>query len=811
MKHVSLFSLVMSFYLTVSFSQSLPSGCERFDEGWRFHLGGAQRAEEPGFDDSEWRWVDLPHDWSIEDLRDRQAGLPPLPTPFDPDAVSQVNGGFTRGGTGWYRKVFAVPDQAKGKIVTLQFDGVYMNADCWLNGHYLGSHPYGYTSFFFDISSRLNYGGENVVAVKVRNEGENSRWYSGSGIYRHVWLFYDDPVHLTPWGIQITTPVASEKTAEILVKTSLTNKSTEAAEVKLITRILNRDREPVALHETVKTLQPEETTDVVQQLKFSNPARWTLEDPALYTLVSEVYSGNIESDRAETPFGIRTFSYDTAEGFTLNGKPVKMKGACFHHDNGPLGAKSFDRAEERKVELLKASGFNAIRCSHNPPSPAFLDACDKLGMLVIDEAFDMWAEAKNPADYHLYFRDWWKKDISSMVLRDFNHPSVVMWSIGNEIPNRHTTAVVALAEEMRDYVRSLDASRPVTAAVNDLKPDKDPYFAVLDIAGYNYAAGGDHLKESLYVEDHRRVPERIMMGTESYPLEAFRSWMDVLDHPWVIGDFVWTGFDYIGEASIGWRGYWQEQSFFPWNLAYCGDIDICGWKRPQSFYRDALWMENQVSVFITPPVPSFPLNPNRQSWSKWHWHDAVADWNWEGYEGKPLEVTVYSSCEKVELYLNDKSLGVQPVNRDTRFMATWQVPYQSGVLKAVGYRGNRQVSTAELKTAQKPVQIRILPDRTVIRADGQDLCYVTIELTDAAGTRNPKTEDLVRFAIEGPGTIIGVGNANPVSLESYTLPQRKVWQGRCLVVVKAGKEAGRIVLKAAAEGLPEAVAEIEVK
>lgn len=811
MKHVSLFFLVMSFYLTVSFSQSLPSGCERFDEGWRFHLGGAQRAEEPGFDDSEWRWVDLPHDWSIEDLRDRQAGLPPLPTPFDPDAVSQVNGGFTRGGTGWYRKVFAVPDQAKGKIVTLQFDGVYMNADCWLNGHYLGSHPYGYTSFFFDISSRLNYGGENVVAVKVRNEGENSRWYSGSGIYRHVWLFYDDPVHLTPWGIQITTPVASEKTAEILVKTSLTNKSTEAAEVKLITRILNRDREPVALHETVKTLQPEETTDVVQQLKFSNPARWTLEDPALYTLVSEVYSGNIESDRAETPFGIRTFSYDTAEGFTLNGKPVKMKGACFHHDNGPLGAKSFDRAEERKVELLKASGFNAIRCSHNPPSPAFLDACDKLGMLVIDEAFDMWAEAKNPADYHLYFRDWWKKDISSMVLRDFNHPSVVMWSIGNEIPNRHTTAVVALAEEMRDYVRSLDASRPVTAAVNDLKPDKDPYFAVLDIAGYNYAAGGDHLKESLYVEDHRRVPERIMMGTESYPLEAFRSWMDVLDHPWVIGDFVWTGFDYIGEASIGWRGYWQEQSFFPWNLAYCGDIDICGWKRPQSFYRDALWMENQVSVFITPPVPSFPLNPNRQSWSKWHWHDAVADWNWEGYEGKPLEVTVYSSCEKVELYLNDKSLGVQPVNRDTRFMATWQVPYQSGVLKAVGYRGNRQVSTAELKTAQKPVQIRILPDRTVIRADGQDLCYVTIELTDAAGTRNPKTEDLVRFAIEGPGTIIGVGNANPVSLESYTLPQRKVWQGRCLVVVKAGKEAGRIVLKAAAEGLPEAVAEIEVK
>ncbi len=783
--------------LVSSIAQPFSGRTELFDDNWRFHLGGAQRAEQPEFNDSDWRIVDLPHDWSIEDL-------PGTESPFDRNAISQVNGGFTTGGTGWYRKSFVVPDHLKGKSFTIRFDGVYMNAECWLNGHYLGEHPYGYTSFYYDISGLIKFGANNILAVKVKNEGENSRWYSGSGIYRHVWLTIDEPVHVSTWGTSITTPVVTEKMATLLIRTSIMNQGDSATEVKLITRIKNRRGEESAHAELVKMLGPGEEQDFIQSVDLPDPQRWTLEDPALYTAFGEVYRNNVLSDLEETRFGVREVAFSVVTGFTLNGKSMKLKGACFHHDNGPLGAKSFDRAEERRVELLKASGFNAIRCSHNPPSPAFLDACDRLGMLVIDEAFDMWADRKNPNDYHLYFKDWWQKDIKSMVLRDMNHPSVILWSIGNEIPNRHTPEVVEVAQKLRKFVQYIDPSRPVTAAVNDLKPDKDPFFAVLDVAGYNYAAGGDHLKSSIYVEDHMRVPERIMVGLESYPLEAFQSWMDVLDNPWVIGDFVWTGFDYLGEASIGWRGYWQEQSFFPWNLAFCGDIDICGWKRPQSFYRDVLWKEDQLSVFVTPPVPSFETNPNRQSWSKWHWFDAIADWNWEGFENKPLEVTVYSSCEKVELLLNGKSLGVKNVNRETRFTATWQVPYQAGVLRAIGYRGKKIMNAVELKTAQKPVRLQLKPDRTVIRANGQDLCYITVELTDPDGIRHPKSEDLVTFEIEGPGTIAGVGNANPVSLESYTLPKRKAWQGKCLVIVKAGKETGKILLRAKAEGLQEA-------
>ncbi len=547
---------------------------------------------------------------------------------------------------------------------------------------------------------------------------------------------------------------------------------------------------------------------MTQEIVVKNPLLWSPDSPDLYRAVTEVYADEKLTDKTETPFGIRSISFDPVNGFRLNGKTLKLKGGCVHHDNGPLGARAYDRAEERRVELLKASGFNAVRCSHNPPSPAFLDACDRLGMLVMDEAFDMWGEQKNPADYHLFFEKWWKKDVENMVLRDRNHPSVIMWSTGNEIPGRHRPDVVETSKMLGDFIRKLDPTRPVTSAVNDLKPDKDPYFATLDIAGYNYAAGGDHNQESLYAQDHKRVPDRIMAGTESYPLEAFGSWMAVTDNPYVIGDFVWTAFDYIGEASIGWRGYWQKQDFFPWNLAYCGDIDICGWKRPQSYYRDALWKDNQLSLWVTPPEPSFELNPERQSWSKWHWLDATDDWNWPGNEGKVLEVSVYSSCDQVELFLNGKSLGRKPTNRTTKFIASWQVPYQPGIVKAIGYQGKKQAAFSELRSASDPVQVKLTADKPEIKADGQDLSYITVELTDANGLRNPKSDDLVTFSIEGPGTIVGVGNANPVSLESYTIPQRKAWRGRCLVIVKSDPKAGPIILKATATGLKPASIEI---
>lgn len=765
-----------------------------FDAGWRFFRGDSPGADVVKFDDSGWRLLDLPHDWSIEDI-------PGTNSPFDPEAVSEVSGGFTSGGTGWYRKSFVLPDEVSGKRILIQFDGVYMNPEIWINGVSLGNHPYGYTSFWFDITDQVVYGKSNILAVKVRNEGANSRWYSGSGIYRHVWLKLIDPVNVAQYGTYITTPVVEKDSAVVQIRTKVNNQSVDELKVVVITRILSAGKEELTTNTTEQTLGRASSFEFEQSLTINSPELWSTDTPTLYKAISEIYSEEILVDKVETNFGIRTIQFDAVDGFRLNGAGMKLKGGCYHHDNGPLGAKSYDRAEERRVELLKASGYNAIRCSHNPPSPAFLDACDRLGMLVIDESFDMWKEKKNPYDYHLYFNEWWERDIENMVLRDRNHPSVIIWSIGNEIPNRHKPEVVEVAKMLGDRVRLLDPTRPVTSAVNDLRPDKDPYFATLDIAGYNYASGGDHNKKTIYRDDHKRVPDRIMAGLESYPLEAFGAWMDVVDNPYVIGDFVWTAWDYVGEASIGWLGYMQEKNFFPWNLAFCGDIDICGWKRPQSHYRDALWMKDQLSLFVTPPVPSFEPNPKRMSWSKWHWFDAVADWNWKGYENKPFDVNVYSSCEEAELFLNGKSLGKKPTNRSTRYMATWNVSFQEGELRAVGYDKSKQVNSSVLSTAGEPAQIKLTADRESIIADGQDLAYVTVQLVDVNGIINPKAENLVKFEIEGPGSIIGVGNANPVSLESYVLPQRKAWQGRCMVIVKSNGQKGKIILKATAGGL----------
>ena len=765
-----------------------------FDFDWRFHRGGAQGAEMPGFDDSKWRNVDLPHDWSIEDL-------PGTQSPFDPNAISQVSGGFTVGGSAWYRKTFTIPTDQKNKRIHIQFDGVYMNADFWLNGEFLGNHPYGYTSFWFDITDKIKFDEKNTIAVLVKDDGQNSRWYSGSGIYRHVWLKTLEPVHVSPWGIYITTPDANVSSAKVNIKTNVTNATTNALPVKLVTRILNSKGDEVARTESQQQINSKTSTEFTQDLSVSSPELWSIESPALYTAITEVYNENRITDKAEIKFGIRTISFDATNGFRLNGKTVKLKGGCVHHDNGPLGSKAYDRAEERRIELLKASGFNAIRCAHNPPSPAFLDACDRLGILVIDEAFDMWRLPNNPYDYHLYFDDWWQKDIESMVMRDRNHPSVIIWSIGNEIREMENPKVIEVARMLGNHIRKLEPTRPITAAVNNLRPQKDSYFATLDVCGYNYAAGGDHKQESLYTQDHNRVPDRIMMGTESYALEAFAAWMGVIDNPFVIGDFVWTAFDYIGEASIGWKGYWQKSNFYPWNLAYCGDIDICGWKRAQSYYRAALWKENQVSVFVKPPKPSFPLNPDKQSWSKWEWHDVLADWNWPGFENRPLEVSVYSSCDEVELFLNGKSLGKKQTNRDTRFTVTWNVPYHPGSLKVVGYSNGKDVASSQLQTARQISKIKLSADRSTIKADGQDLSYITVELADANGICNPKAENLVKFTVQG-GTIVGVGNANPVSLESYQLPQRKAWQGRCLAIVKSSVKPGTITVTASVDGLP---------
>jgi len=767
-----------------------------FDQGWRFHRGGAQGAQEVLFDDSGWRTVALPHDWSIEDL-------PGTDSPFSHDAISQVSGGFTVGGTGWYRKAFALPAGQAGRRLAIQFDGAYMNAEVWLNGQRLGSHPYGYTPFWFDITDKAALTGTNLLAVKISNEGENSRWYSGSGLYRHVWLNLLNPIHVAHDGVYLTTPQISPDSAGLQVRTRVANLDHAAAQVKLRTRIVNGRGEEVARMESSQAIAPEGSFEFAQASAIPVPELWSLDHPVLYSNLTEVYADEELKDQVVTPFGIRQISVDATNGFRLNGLPLKLKGGCLHHDNGPLGACAYDRAEERKVEILKASGFNAVRCAHNPPSQAFLEACDRLGMLVLDEAFDMWETGKNPADYHLYFPEWWRQDLEGMILRDRNHPAVVLWSIGNEIPGKETPSVAATARRLSDVIHQLDPTRPVTSAVNDLKPDKDAYFAALDVAGYNYAVGGDHGQSSIYDLDHQRVPDRVMVCTESYPLESFGSWMGVLDHAYVIGDFVWTGWDYLGEASIGWRGYDQFQDFFPWNLAYCGDIDICGWRRPQSFCREALWRKDTLSIFVQAPRRSFAENPRRQSWSKWHFDDLLADWNWDA-NAPPCLVTVFSSCEQVELFLNGKSLGRKPTSRAQEFKAVWPVNFQPGQLKAVGYDAGVEVAAAELRSADAPAQVRLTADRMKLAPSGEDLSYLTVELLDRQGVLCPKADNLVHFEVDGPGTIVGVGNANPVSLESCQRPERKCWRGRCLVILKSGTQPGRITLTAKVDNLAPA-------
>lgn len=767
-----------------------------FDEGWRFHRGDVANGEAVNFNDNDWRKIDLPHDWSIEDILNTNS-------PFNPDVINGVSVGFTTGGIGWYRKKFSIPSSEKNKKVYIQLDGVYMNADVWINGVHLGNHPYGYTSFYYDISDKI-INGDNVIAVQVKNEGATSRWYSGSGINRHVWLEIVNPIHIAQWGTYITTNNVSKTSANIRIKTNVVNETNENKNVRLVTFFINNKGVKVSASSSSKIISANSEFTFDDNAKISSPALWSVDFPARYKAISKVYVNGKLNDNISNTFGIRKISFDAVHGFLLNNKPMKLKGGCFHIDNGPLGARAIDAAEIRKVAIMKASGFNAIRCSHNPPAPAFLDACDSMGMLVIDEAFDCWNNGKNDSDYHLYFNDWWQRDLQSMLLRDRNHPSIIMWSIGNELPFMGNKRVDDAAKILADYVRSIDATRPVTAAVNSVSEKMDNFFSALDVCGYNYAY--DH-----YVPDHKRKPNRVMFATESFALTQFDYWMSVLDHPWVIGDFVWTGFDYIGESSIGWRGYPQDKNFYPWNLAYCGDIDICGWKRPQSYYRDALWKKNQLSVFVKPPKPSFPLNPDRASWSMWQWNDVVADWNWQDAKDSPLEVNVYSSCDEVELFLNEKSLGKKQTNRSTKFMAIYQVLYKEGQLKAVGYTNGKKVNESILKTAGKLARIKLSANRKIIKADGRDLCYITAELVDENGVMNPKADNLLHFSIEGDATIAGVGNANPMSVESYQQPQRKAWRGRCLVVIQSSHKAGNIIIKASSEELPDNTITIQSK
>jgi beta-galactosidase len=761
------------------------------DRDWRFLKGAVSGAQQSDFDDSGWRRLDVPHDWSIEDLAPERG-------PFDPCAPGSCSTGYTLGGTAWYRKHFTLDSDRAGQRVHLHFDGVYMNADVWINGVHLGNHPYGYTAFWHDVTSHVRFGGDNVVAVEVKSEGRNSRWYSGSGIYRPVWLQVTDPVHIEHWGPAVTTPHVSLASAQVRVSTNVLNESNDSKAVTLRSWVLDPNGKTVAGGVTDITLSQDDSHRFDQDLTVSRPSLWSCESPALYTLSQEVKAGDQVLDCRQTVFGIRTIEVDAQNGFRLNGRPVLLKGMCMHHDNYMLGAAAYERAEARRVEITKAAGYNAIRCAHNPPSAAFLDACDRLGMLVIDEAFDQWTRRKNRQDYHLYFNDWWQRDLESMVRRDRNHPSVIMWSIGNEVPEQRSDSGATITAQLVAHIKSLDDTRPVTIGANMAGPVGDTLFAHLDVVGYNYQLAD-------YASDHARVPNRVMYGSETFAREAFEYWAPVEAEPHVIGSFVWTGWDYLGEASIGWCGptpNWSSTGPYPWHLAYCGEIDACGFKRPAAFYRDVLWRTgyNRVSAFVRSPAPSLPdHDPNNKQ--LWTYPDIHPSWTWTGHEGEELEVVVYGAGQQVELFLNGKSLGKKPTSRENKYTATWQVPYAPGELKAVGYNEGRADCEWVLKTAGAPARLRLSADRATIQADGCDLSYVTVEVLDAQGIRVPQAENLIRFEVEGQGVLAGVGNGRPYGTESFQRPQRTAFAGRALAVLKSTLQSGTVTLTATSEGL----------
>ena len=770
-----------------------------FDDGWKFYKGDVVDGEKENIIDNNWRSIELPHDWSIEDLPDQSDSVV---GPFTSKSIGATATGYTVGGTAWYRKHFVL-NSINNKKVSVYFDGVYMNSDVWINGHYLGNHPYGYTPFYYDLTAHLKQNGEeNILAVRVRNEGKNSRWYSGSGIYRHVWLTVTNPVHVNQWGVFITTPKVDVNTATVNIKTNLVGLPNTQG-TKLQTHILDANNKVVATLETPVN----SSNTVIQNISLAYPKLWSPDSPYIYHAVTDIMQGSQQLDHVVTNFGVRSINITAANGFLLNGKSIELRGGCMHHDNGPLGSATIDRAEERRIELLKQSGFNAVRTSHNPPSQQFLDACDRLGMIVIDEAFDQWERPKNPQDYHLYFDSSWKKDIDAMVLRDRNHPSVVFWSIGNEINERVDSSGLRIEKQLCDEVRSIDSTRPVTEAIcffwdhPGYKWDTTAAaFALLDVGGYNY-----QWKE--YETDHAKYPQRIMMGTESFPIEALTNWQQVERHPYVIGDFVWTAMDYLGETGIGHTSLDSNTKFsmeFPWFNAWCGDIDLIGGKKPQSYYRDVVWRRSNIEMLVHAPVPE----GHKEAISYWGWPDEFPAYTFPGSEGKPLQVHVYTRYPVVRLLLNGKIIAEENVSQKD-LTATFNINYEPGLLKAMAVDNGKAVDSITLQTAGKPARIRLVADRTHIHASRNDLAYVTAEIVDSENRLVPNIVLPLHFSVDGNGEIIATASANPSDVQSFQKPEHRTFNGKCLIIIRPKGNAGKIKLKAEGEGLTAGEVNIE--
>jgi len=771
---------------------------EDFDFDWRFSLGDFPTAVMPAFDDSGWRRVNVPHDWSI-------AG------PFSADFAS--GNGYAPGGIGWYRKHFLLDSTLKGRRVTIEFDGVYDYSEVWINGMFVGARPYGYSSFAYDLTSYLKFGpNQNVIAVRVdHSRYADSRWYTGSGIYRHVRLVVTSPLHIGHWGTCVTTPVVKTDKAVVRIETSVENNSDRANHFSLQSDIIAPNGQTVASSTATKVCGRGTNQSTVQTFEVRNPQLWSLDSPILYKLRSRVLADKAVVDETTTDFGIRTAKFDPDKGFLLNGRPVKLKGVCIHHDAGCLGAAVPDKVLERRLHLLKDLGVNAIRTSHNPPAPELLDFCDRLGLLVMDEAFDEFTPAKNkwvsgrniglPSHfgYAEVFKQWSVTDIQDMVRGDRNHPCVILWSIGNEIDyandpfsdpvlgteyhpgNPPAQDLVKCARPLIAAVKSLDRTRPVTAALANLPLSEAAGFPeLLDAVGYNY-------QEARYAADHKKFPERIIFGSENH--HTYDAWLAVQTNDYVAGQFLWTGIDYLGEA-----GPWPNRG------SGAGLLDLCGFKKPLAWFRQSLWSDK-------PMVYLCVIGGNRGFGRRGFGFGPVEQWNWPS--NATVTVLCYANCPEVTLTLNDRIIGTKRLAEATNGVLRWTIPYEPGVLKAVGRVNGNQACEFALKAAGPAKRIELLPDATRLRADGKDICHLEFQVVDANGVRVPNAAPEVTFELTGPATLLGIENGDLNSSEPYQGPTRKAFHGRGLAIVESTTAAGKIVINATAPDLEPATIELE--
>ncbi len=781
-----------------------------FDEHWLFLKADAADAAKSTFDDSSWRKLDLPHDWAIEG---------PFDSKYNPNT-----GGLPIYGVAWYRKHFTIPASGRGQFYSVEFDGAMANSQVFLNGHELGGRPYGYSSFAIDLTPFLNFGQDNVIAVRLNPEPDSSRWYPGAGIYRNVWLVTTGSVHVAHWGTYVTTPYVSDSSATVVLRSEIINRKSEPARVTVETTIRDSSDSRVAAQLVSVNIAAGQTQPSSQSLKVANPQRWDIDRPYLYQAVTVVRSGDEILDQYTTPFGIRTIDFDHDKGFLLNGRKVKIHGVCNHHDLGALGAAVNRRATERQLQIMKSMGVNAIRTSHNPPSPELLEYCDRLGLLVMDESFDMWRVPKVKNGYSKYFDKWAETDMRDLIRRDRNHPSVIMWSIGNEIPEQNRPEGAQTAKFLTGIAHQEDPTRPTTSAFDNWSNAiKNGLADEVDVPGFNY-------KPEYYGQILKEHPKWVIYGSETascissrgvyhLPLKNFEkdpslqvSSYDVVAPPWancpdvefdaqdrfpnILGEFVWTGFDYLGEPTpYGRPNDWPSRS------SYFGIVDLAGFPKDRYYLYKSRWTKE-------PMVHVFP------------------SWNWAGHEGELIPVMAYTNGDEVELFLNGRSMGRKKLGVDTveipvganvsttqkftsKYRLEWNVPYQPGTLRAVAYKDGRQFAVDEVRTAGTPARIRLSPDRSTITSDGEDLSFVTVRIEDKDGNLCPSAENLVQFKVDGAGSIAAVDNGNAATVEPFQADHRKAFRGMALLIVRSQAGGpGEIKVAATSDGLQAANAAV---